>query len=171
MDIQKILSHAIAQGMTGAELQGWVAQLTPSEFMATEQLCKQGERSEGLYLVLAGKVCVSQHPDGRPGDREITTLHAPTVVGELELITGQPSVSTVTATEAVVTYLLPHEDFVTLITDGNSTVSKITRNIAHVLAVRIAEGNRRFLEALGPDARHKFESINDALTAYWEIKG
>ena len=171
MDIRIIRDHAIAQGLTPAELEGLARHLTPREFMAGALLCKQGEHLAGLFLITSGTVRVTQHADGKAEERVITTLRAPTVVGELELLTGREGVSSVTATEAVVAYLLPHEDFATLIADGNSTVSKITRNIAHVLVNRLSESNRRFLDALGPAGRHKFESINDALTSYWEIGG
>lgn len=76
---------------------------------ASEDVFRQGDPGDALYVVLSGSVRVHHAVDGE--DVDIATLPAGRFFGELSLIDGQPRSATVTALEPVELFALDRKSF------------------------------------------------------------
>src|SRR5690242_5433836 len=72
---------------------------TERQFPANSVLMKEGEAGAGLFILVEGKVRVTQ--DAGPGNppRELVVLGAGEVIGEMSLLDDLPRSATVTALE------------------------------------------------------------------------
>ena len=144
MDVTFFRTHVLTKGLSHAELETLRNLLVESEFGPGERLLIEGTAVSGLFIVVDGQVrVVKEDPGGN--EREITELEGPTVLGELELISGDPGLATVQAVSAVRALVLSTEAFEQLVNEGDSVATKITRNIARVVIHRLAETNTRMV--------------------------
>ncbi|HEV3234142.1 MAG TPA: GNAT family N-acetyltransferase [Candidatus Dormibacteraeota bacterium] len=82
------------EGAEGQELGSFASRLETRELAQGDVLMAQGEESRFFAIVVDGDLRVSRRsPDG--GSQEIT-VGAPSVIGELAMLTGQPRTATVT---------------------------------------------------------------------------
>jgi hypothetical protein len=95
---------------------------------AGQELCRQGEEGNELFIVVEGEAAVSR--DGR----EIAALGPGTYVGELALLTDRPRNATVTATTAMVLLVLDRRAFRQLVDSTPSVVHKLIAGLAERLA-------------------------------------
>jgi CRP-like cAMP-binding protein len=144
MDVAFFRTHVLTKGLSHAELERLQNHLTESEFQPGEKLLAEGTATNGLFIVVEGQVRVMKKDPGG-NDREITELEGPTVLGELELISDEAGMATVQAVSAVSALVLSTEAFETLVNEGDSVASKITRNIARVVIHRLSETNTRMV--------------------------
>ena len=157
--------HGLTRRFTKTELGRLLGTLERVEFLTGEALCVQDEPSPGLFLVSHGQTRVLQHLEGHGENVPLTELQAPTVIGEIELVTGRTAVSTVRAVTPVVAHLLDVETYRTMVAVRDSLVMKMLANIAHVVTTRLVESNRRYLSTV--DQTH-FDSLASALHS-WEV--
>ncbi len=80
---------------------------TERQYPANAVLMQEGEPGAGLFILVEGKVCVTQ---GQP-PRELAVLSAGEVIGEMALLDDLPRSATVTALEPSRCLLLPVWDF------------------------------------------------------------
>ena len=74
-----------------------------------EVITRQGSVAHGLYLVCGGAVRVVQRVDG--SDVQLAILQAPTLFGEMGLVTGEARTATVSAVGPTVCFRLDKADF------------------------------------------------------------
>ncbi len=73
-------------------------ELVALQIASGDTLMRQGEPGDTAYVLVHGRLQVTvRQPDGT--QIEVDELHAPAIVGELALITGQPRSATITALE------------------------------------------------------------------------
>lgn len=77
-------------------------QLVPMPFARGEAVCREGDRDDGLYMLVAGDAVV-RIGKGRE-EREVATLRAGQFFGEMSLMTGEARTATVVAATDLVTY-------------------------------------------------------------------
>ena len=94
-------------GLDAKELKLLAKTCTERQYPAGAVLMKEGEPGAGLFILVEGKVSVSQ---GNP-PQEITTLGAGEVLGEMALLDDLPRSATVTAIEPSRCLLVPVWDF------------------------------------------------------------
>ena len=82
------------------------------------------------------------------GTREIdlAKLHAPAVVGELELFTGRPGNASVRALSDARLLAIPHDRVRARIADGDPAVLKVMLAIAKTVAARLVAVTEKFIE-------------------------
>jgi CRP/FNR family cyclic AMP-dependent transcriptional regulator len=84
---------------------------TERQYPAGAVLMQEGESGAGLFILIEGKVRVTQSAGPGQPPRSIATLEAGEVVGEMALLDDLPRSATVTATEACRCLLVPVWDF------------------------------------------------------------
>jgi CRP-like cAMP-binding protein len=100
-------------------------------FAAGEQIIAEGEKPEGVYVVLQGEVEIShESPDGH-GPR--LQLNSGSIIGDVPLLCGQAYVGAVTAKSAVSALRLPKDLFFELL----ETIPDFSLALSRDLASRL----------------------------------
>lgn len=107
--------------------------LQPAQFSAGENIAVQGREAHWMYILTEGSAEVRISD----GDQEqiVATLEAPTILGEMGLMTGEPRSATVVATSPVHTYRLYRDNFQQILSDRPQLVEAISK----ILATRAVE--------------------------------
>lgn len=82
----------------------------PRHFEPGATVVQQGKSGLALFVILSGRLRVTQRVDGGR-ERELRTMGPGEAVGELTLLTGQPRSATVTAVEPTDCLALHRLDF------------------------------------------------------------
>ena len=106
--------------------------LRTERFGRGEQIVRQGDPGNSLYLICTGEVAV--HLEGDGVRREVATLRARDFFGEMSLMTGEPHSATCTAKSDAVCYVLQHTALRQLLAER----SQIAEDLSAVLARRTA---------------------------------
>lgn len=146
MDATFFKTHMIAKGMSATELARLGSVVVELPVKAGEKLCVEGAESPGLCLIRAGAVKVTKL-SGK-SERTVARFDAPTVLGELELISGRPCLASVVAESDVEAYLLTPLAFESLLNAGDTVATKITRNIARVVIERLADTSKKLVSLM-----------------------
>jgi ATP-binding cassette subfamily B protein len=83
------------------------------QYMAGEDIVRQGDPGDRMYVIQHGQVEVVVAIDG--GERRINTLTEGDFFGEMALLTGEPRTATVRTTIPTGLYTLAREDFASLL--------------------------------------------------------
>ncbi|MBL8917249.1 MAG: cyclic nucleotide-binding domain-containing protein [Myxococcaceae bacterium] len=102
-------SAALFKPFTKSERRELVQRFRARDAGPGEVLIKEGQASDGLYVVLTGEVAVTM------GTRQVATLKEGQVFGEMSLLTRSPTSATVKTTRRTSFLRLPREDFDQLI--------------------------------------------------------
>ena len=95
--IARVAHLPLFAGATGTSLEAALDRLVPIPVAAGQAVVRQGEAADRFYIIESGKFVVTQEAaDG--STREVRTLAADDVFGELGLLRGAPRRATVTAT-------------------------------------------------------------------------
>lgn len=105
-----------------------VAQIAEEiEFEAGEQVMKEGEIGDSMYLIVDGDVHVFK------GERKVVELGERECVGEMAILDSEPRSATVRASSFVRTLRIEREDFYELMNEK----AEIARGIIKVLTRRL----------------------------------
>ena len=97
------------QGSLPEEFEKVVDKLRPHTFSGGEDIIRQGDRGETLFLIARGVVRVSRAEDG--GVRDLATLMAGDFFGEMALLHHAPRTATCRAVTPCALYELRRQDF------------------------------------------------------------
>src|SRR5262249_56189482 len=93
----------------------------------------EGDRPSGLVFVLQGGAEIFKHgPDGQR--QSLAKLEAPTLLGEMSLVTDRPSSATVVAVAECELQVLTRAQFQRLIAADSIAASKLVMTIPRPLA-------------------------------------
>jgi CRP-like cAMP-binding protein len=108
-------------------------------------VCREGEEAAGLLIFLSGTAeVVKQSRDGT--ERVIATVDAPTVLGEMSLLTQRRHSATVRATTDCELRLFRRQDLARLLESESVMAYKVVATIAEVLARRLWLMDEKVLE-------------------------
>ena len=110
------------------ELQFVAAGLQPAQFSLGENITVQGREAHWLYILTEGSADV-RISDGDQ-DQKVASLEAPTIVGEMGLMTGESRSATVVATSPVYTFRLFRDNFQQILSDRPELLEAISRVLA-----------------------------------------
>lgn len=125
----------VLQALTPAELGTLASRLASAPFAAGEQLMRQGESGDFLYIMYEGAAEVRVYSEGSSSYRVVSTLGPGSVLGEMGLLTGEPRSATVVAAGEARCYRLDHEGFRAVL----AARPEIAKTIASMLARRRLE--------------------------------
>lgn len=140
-------SESLTKGLTRAERERLSSSLKAEEFPSGADLCVEGALPRGLIFVRNGRVSITKRSSGGIA-QAVANLEAPTVVGELELVSNGPCKATVTADGTVTADVLSPDDFDRLVVEGDSAVAKLLRNIARIMVRRLDKANARIADMM-----------------------
>ena len=138
----------IGRGVTPQQIEQLAQASVGQKAAAGHALMNEGDRPSGLVFLLQGGVEVFKHgPDGQR--QSLAKLEAPTLLGEMSLITERPSSATVMAVTECELQLLTKAQFQRLIAADSIAAYKLVMTIAGVLAERLAKLDRKVIELTG----------------------
>jgi len=142
------LMQSVLRGLTAPQVEQLIQASVAQKVPAGQALINEGERVSGLMVLLQGKVEILKHgPDGLR--QPLANLEAPTLVGEMSVITDRPASATAIALADCEFQLLTRAQFQRLIAADNIAAYRLVVIIAGVLAERLAKLDRKVLELTG----------------------
>ena len=140
-----VMHTVLGRGLTTQQVEQ-LAQASISKKIAVGQsLMNEGERPSGLLFLLQGNVEIFKQ--GGDGQRQsLAKIAAPTLLGEMSLITDRPTSATVVAVTECDCQLLTRAQFQRLIASDSLAAYKLVVVIAGLLAERLGQLDRKVLE-------------------------
>ncbi|MBI2206069.1 MAG: cyclic nucleotide-binding domain-containing protein [Candidatus Rokubacteria bacterium] len=146
-ELVKTFRTVLCPTLTGDQAMELISATVPVSLPAGDLVFREGEKSNGLFILLRGSADVSkQAGDGTA--KVLVTLKGPTVVGEMGLITDHPRSATVRAVSDCELHLLTKTQFARMLEAERLAAYKLIAAIADVLARRVEIMDQKIL-ALG----------------------
>jgi CRP/FNR family cyclic AMP-dependent transcriptional regulator len=140
--------HSLLRGLSTQQVEQLAQASVSHKAAAGHALINEGDRPSGLVFLLQGRVEVFKHgPDGKR--QSLASIDAPTLVGEMSLITDRPASATVLTLAECEFMLLTRTQFQRLIAGDSIPAYKLVAIIAGVLAERLRKLDRKVLELTG----------------------
>jgi CRP/FNR family transcriptional regulator, cyclic AMP receptor protein len=145
--------------------------LEPSIFEPGETIFEEGWPEERLYVISSGTVEV--HKKVLPGRRQhLATIEAPTVVGEMGLLTEPRAAASVEARTPIEAYGIDRDRFLEMLDEDSPAACKVVHEIGRTLAGRMARTDEAIADIIGrlegaEDETTDFEIFQDRLIREW----
>ena len=137
------MRRVLCRGLTPEQSEQILKAMIPVKADAGLVVLKEGDRAQGLIVLLEGTVEVVKN-----GSTEaLATFTAPTVLGEMSLLTDGPHTASVRAKTACEFSLLTTTQFQRLLRDESLAAYKVIAILAEVLARRLHRMDEKFVEA------------------------
>ncbi|MFC1540947.1 cyclic nucleotide-binding domain-containing protein [Candidatus Latescibacterota bacterium] len=136
--IQKI---PIFSGLTSYKAKIILSLCSKKVLQEGEILCRQGEESNAMYILLQGKLGVMVK-----GSAPIATIHPVSSIGEMGVFTGEKRTATVQAMEKSNFLVLNKNDIEKLIEKDSQFGLTIMRKVIQILSERISDDNVKIRE-------------------------
>ena len=146
--------------------------LEPANFEAGETLFEEGGLEVRLYVITSGTVEV--HKGVLPGRRQhLATMKAPTVVGEMGLLTEPRAAASVEAKTSVEAYGIDRDRFLEMLDADSPAACKVVYEIGRALADRMARTDEAIAGIIAqlenaPEATN-FDVFQDRLIREWSF--
>src|SRR5919112_1622424 len=111
--------------------------LEPASFGAGDMIFEEGAPEERLYVITSGTAEV--YKTVLPGRRQhLATIEAPTVVGEMGLLTEPRAAASVEARTPIEGYSIDRDRFLEMLDEDSPAACKVVYEIGRTLAARMA---------------------------------
>jgi CRP/FNR family transcriptional regulator, cyclic AMP receptor protein len=121
--------------------------LEPASFETGEMIFEEGAPEERLYVITSGTVEVYKRV--LPGRRQhLATIQAPTVVGEMGLLTEPRAAASVEATSRVEAHGVDRDRLLEMLDADSPAACKLVYEIGRTLAARMAATNETVAEVI-----------------------
>jgi CRP/FNR family transcriptional regulator, cyclic AMP receptor protein len=121
--------------------------LEPASFEAGQMIFEEGGPEERLYVITSGTVEVYKRV--LPGRRQhLATIEAPTVVGEMGLLTEPRAAASVEVTTRVVAHGVDRDGLLEMLDADSPAACKLVYEIGRTLAERMAATNETVAEVI-----------------------
>ena len=146
--------------------------LVPASFEAGEIIFEEGGPEEMLYVITSGTVGV--HKMVLPGRRQhLATIEAPTVVGEMGLLTEPRAAASVEASTHVEAHGIDRDRFLEMLDADSPAACKVIYETGRTLAARMARTDEAVADIVGQldegDETTDFEVFQDRLIRDWSF--
>jgi CRP-like cAMP-binding protein len=142
-EASKIVRRVLCRGLTPEQSEQILKAMIPVKADAGLVVFKEGDRAQGLIVLLEGTVEVVKNGSTEP----LATFTAPTVLGEMSLLTDGPHTADVRAKTACEFRLLTTTQFQRLLREESLAAYKVIAILAEVLARRLHRMDEKFVEA------------------------
>jgi CRP-like cAMP-binding protein len=127
-----------------AQVEAFLDECKLCDYAAGQELMAQGSRGRSCYFLLSGSLRVVV--PSRWDERELALLSAPAVVGEMELLTGEPRSASVIVLADARLLEVPFEMFRRRMNEGDATAMRVLAGMARVVALRLAALDKKISE-------------------------
>jgi CRP-like cAMP-binding protein len=170
--LRGVILKILGTRLFGAEADEIMRATVAVDVKAGEVILREGDQPRGLFLLLDGVVDVLK--TGGRGPREVlATVTAPTVLGEMSLLTARTHSASVVARTDCALRLLPKTDFARIIDGGSLAAYKLVATIAEVLAARLMRMDEKVVELarqqVGRAPVEELAAFKDKLFSEWSI--
>ncbi len=146
--------------------------LEPASFEQGEFIFEEGGPEGTLYVITSGTAEV--YKSVLPGRREhLATLEAPTVVGEMGLLTEPRAAASVEARTPIEAYGIDRDRFLELLDADSPAACKVVYEIGRTLSERMARTDRSVAEIIArledPDEARDIDVFRDRLIQEWSF--
>ncbi len=148
--------------------------LEPARFEAGETLFEEGGPEERLYVITSGTVEV--HKRVLRGRRQhLATVEAPTVVGEMGLLTEPRAAASVEARTRVEAHGIDRDRFLEMLDEDSPAACKVVFEIGRTLAERMARTDEVIaaviaqLERASAGDERDIDVFRDRLISEWSF--
>jgi CRP-like cAMP-binding protein len=144
-ELVRVMRSVICRRLSAAEAEGLASVMVPRKVTAGSLICREGNETAGLMILLRGTGEVSK--GGPASTQQLAKVEAPTVLGEVSLVLLRGKYSaTVRAQTDCDLWVLPKTDFVQLLEKENVAVFKLVATLAEVLARRLVAMDTKMME-------------------------
>jgi CRP/FNR family transcriptional regulator, cyclic AMP receptor protein len=144
----RIVRAVLCRALTPEQTEQILKAMVPVAAEPGTAVMREGERGRGLLVLLEGSVEVRKN-DRDGGDVAIATIEAPTVLGEMNLLTDRPHSATVRALTPCQFQLLTRSQFDRLLTSESLAAYKVVAALARVIAQRLDRMDEKFVQLAG----------------------
>ncbi len=146
--------------------------LEPASFEAGEAIFEEGGPEGRLYVITSGTAEVYKRV--LPGRREhLATIEAPTVVGEMGLLTEPRAAATVEARTPIEAYGIDRDRFLELLDADSPAACKVIYEIGRTLSERMAKTDQSVAEIIArledADEARDIDVFRDHLIREWSF--
>ena len=141
------VSALLGANLTPDETEEILAATNPVTARPKQVVIKQGDEGRGLFFLLEGRAEILQR-DREGTEQRIASVEAPTVLGELSLLTDGRHSATVRAVTGLELRLLTRERFEELRCADRAAAHKLVYTIARVVARRLVDLGDRMVTVL-----------------------
>ncbi len=171
IDATLLAELPLFRGLSSVELEEIASQLETREFKQGERIIREGDPpNHPMYILLRGVVeVVKNGVNGR--DHVISTLSAPSVFGEIEVLARRPAIAGVAASTVVVAAEFRRGVFDEMVAQNRSAVLKIIKNLAQTLSFRLAATDEQLaahFESASPGAKESLGRLRHVLYSGWK---
>jgi len=145
--IAALKAMALCRALSAAELEAIAAIVESRQIAAGNDLFREGDQGDGLFLVVAGEINIIKR--GPSGEHSLARLDAGGVLGEMSLVTAEARSATGRALVDTQALYLPAARFRALLEANSLAAHKMVAAIADVLARRLATMNGMVLQLAG----------------------
>ena len=140
----KIVRTLLCRGLTNQQAEQIVNAMVPTTVPAGGAVFREEERAKGLFVLLEGTVEVVKEDGGTAV--VIASVEAPSVLGEMSLITDRTHSATVRARSSCEFRLLTRAQFDRLLQAESLAAYKVVATLADVIAWRLSRMDEKFVE-------------------------
>ncbi len=168
----RLEDQPLFEGLNREELAELEEYMETKSFGAGETLIEENGPENFLYVITSGTVEV--HKEILRGRRQhLATMQAPTVVGEMGLLTEPRAVATVKAKTAVEVRAIPRTSLLEKLEEDSEAAHKVVYQIGRTLAERMARTDEAIAEIMAhlerAGADHDLDVFQDRLMQEWSF--
>lgn len=158
------------QYLNQTQLQNFVGACQQVIIPAEQLIVQQNSHAKKIFFVLEGEVRVFL--DTSTGEKELSKLAAPTVLGEISFFSGEPNSANVMTVTQVQALVMPFEVLRQRLHSGDAASSIVMLNMAGAIAQRASEMTRKISELynrLPDDQLSELQSASKSLFGAWSF--
>jgi CRP-like cAMP-binding protein len=148
------------QYLNQSQLQNFVSVCQEVIIPAGQRIVQQNLQGNTIFFVLEGEVRVFL--ETQTGEKELSHLTAPTVLGEISFFSGEPNSANVEAVTQVRTLVMPFEVLRQRLHSGDAASSLVMLNMAEAIAQRASAMTRKVSELYSRQPEAQLSELQNA---------
>jgi CRP-like cAMP-binding protein len=138
------------QDLSADQLQRFLGSCQSGVIPANRQIIQQGKPGSHIFFIATGKVRIAVNTD--MGERDLSTIEAPTVLGEISFFSGElSSANVITATE-VTALAIGFNTLRARLYSGDAACAIVMLHLASTIAERAASMTQKVADFYGRQA-------------------